>query len=218
MKTLSSTFFKAHDFIFVISIIFICCNPTYDHPSDGKVLPINCIPQEQSLWCWAACTEMVIKHIDPSNNITQCDQAYRSMPQNACCTTNPCCYRQMDSECNHTNWPIFDQYGFSCKDTYTHSDFLSWKKMLLQIDNDKPMCLTYNFHGAGAHMIVMSGYKIVDGDLELYLIDPYSSYNDNQVNPVEIRFVPLEFVRSDYRHELGRCYYDIYRNNSSLQN
>ncbi len=184
------------------------CGHRYEHHYNSKYLNINYIPQQQSLWCWAACSEMVIKHLDSGNSITQCDQAFRSLANETCCTVSPCCTTSMNSNCNHTNWPIFELYGFSCKDTYTHPEYLSWKKMLAQIDTNKPICLTYNWHGGGAHMIVMDGYKIIDGKLYDRLLDPYYGYNP--LYPYRpVRFELHETNRYDSKHSLGRCFYDL---------
>ncbi|MEP7195306.1 MAG: papain-like cysteine protease family protein [Saprospiraceae bacterium] len=203
--------------LFLGLILFTSCSePIYVHRLNYNDLYINCISQKQSNWCWAACSEMVMKHFDPSGNYAQCEQAVRALNPNQVSQTSigSCCQAATGNlECNHTNWPIFEMYNFKCSDTYTCSDYLSWEDMLNQIDSSKPLCLTYNWTCGGAHMIIMSGYQIVNNQLLVHLLDPYSEFariNDpDYPYPNSSRYVLQSENRSNSDHTLGRCYFDF---------
>lgn len=207
-------------FIFCFTILSLFCLISchkYRHNPTIKELNVPYIFQEQSYWCWAACSQMVMQYMEDDSTYLQCKQALRALrieepcigARFNCCIPDsiPC-----GQECNHTNWPIFDEYGFKCNDTYTTNDYLSWKDMLKQIDNGRPLCLTYNWTGGGAHMIVMDGYKIEFGRLYDHLLDPFSYFAET--NNINYRYPTIRYMLHDENrisddHYLGRCYYNL---------
>lgn len=211
--------------IFFNLLLLSSCRMDYSHNPLRKELNVDTIPQYKGNWCWAACSQMVMNFLDPSPDTSlysQCKQAWKSLSpeQAALCIQNTCCLGSggtydhvSDSICNHTNWPIFEQFGFRCMDTYTNWNYLSWEDMVHQIDNSKPLCLTYNWTGGGAHMIVMDGYKIdSNNQLFVHLIDPYAHYVGNDTSRycyTTIRYTTQEENRRSVNHVLGRCYYNI---------
>ncbi|MCC6816724.1 MAG: C39 family peptidase [Saprospiraceae bacterium] len=223
---------KIKPYFFIL--LFFCitsCGVNYNHNYNAGNLSVKYLAQKRSLWCWAACSEMVMRYIDnrTSGNTmyNQCEQAFRSMSDDdhcdrhgeACCERDRPCF-PCNTTCNHTNWPIFEMCNFSCKDSYTSNEVFSWKMMLKEIDSNRPICITYNWYGGGAHMLVMSGYKIINNQLFDKIMDPLVQfatinnmpYDIGQATPVQ--FLKHEIVRNEkYNHTLGRCYYNIHKNN-----
>ena len=73
-------------------------------------LNVMAIPQKGSNWCWAACTEMILKYHNPSNTITQCSLATsrktKQYPSKCCscigCDTCSTC--NSCSNCSDCHW------------------------------------------------------------------------------------------------------------------
>lgn len=209
--------FSGGEYLFtLICIVFFYCSccPTYDYPNESRFLDVKYIPQKQQYWCWAASSEMVLKYLNPpfESSYIQCQQSRICLADslNNC----KCCLYPTNDTCNFPHWPIFDQLGFRAFNTDEFPGYLTWQNMLQEIDNNRPLCLTYNWRGGGAHMIVMNGYQIVNRQLWDYVMDPYpgflelSNLDVNYPYP-PIRIVKHQYNRSDARHTLGRCYFNI---------
>ncbi|MFN8280732.1 MAG: papain-like cysteine protease family protein [Saprospiraceae bacterium] len=210
-------FFKVGKYLFAliwIVILHSSCCPTYDYPNEFKYLDVKYIPQKQQYWCWAASSEMVLKYIHPQNGsfYKQCLQARICLEDTL--DNCKCCLYPIHDTCNFPHWPIFDQLGFRVFNTDDNQVYLTWQNMLQEIDNNRPLCLTYNWTGGGAHMIIMNGYQIEDRQLWDYVMDPYPGFlqlnnSDENYPYAPVRIVRHQYNRSDPRHTLGRCYFNI---------
>ncbi|HMW39694.1 MAG: C39 family peptidase [Saprospiraceae bacterium] len=208
---------RGGEYLFTVSCIvfFYCaCCPTYDYPNDSRILDVKYIPQKQQYWCWAASSEMILKYLLPDNDTShkQCRQARICLIDTL--DNCKCCTYPINDTCNFPHWPIFDQLGFRAFNTDDHPIYLTWQNMLHEIDNNRPLCLTYNWTGGGAHMIILNGYQIVDRQLWDFVMDPYPGFlqlnNSDENYPYPpVRIVRHQHNRSDARHTLGRCYFNI---------
>ncbi|MEO6692694.1 MAG: papain-like cysteine protease family protein [Saprospiraceae bacterium] len=202
-------------FVSIYSILITGCSsgPAYTHTPSEYSLPVKYCAQKQQYWCWAACSEMVMKYLD-TNNVhviyEQCALAHSTLDVTQ--RNLPCCVSgNLDNACNHTNWPVFEECGFSCINTDETRDYFSWEDMCQQIDSSKPICLTWNWNCGGAHMIVMDGYKIVEDELFVHLLDPYAGF-DSLYMYSSSRYITQSENRYGNDHILGRCYYGITKN------
>jgi len=164
--------------LFIILTLLLSCNNSNDknctpvsdpdNPctpnSNSSDLLMTVIPQEVELWCWAACGEMVMEKL--GNAITQCDQANMRFGRTDCCES------PTSDDCNRGGWPQFNMYEFKADSTLDAA--LSWEDVQHQIDCQKtPFCATWKWDEGGGHMMVISAYKIEDGEKWVMLDDPY---------------------------------------------
>jgi Papain-like cysteine protease AvrRpt2 len=124
-------------------------------------LPVALESQEASQWCWAASGAMIMKY--RGRSVSQCEQACRRLHLKDCC-------QRRTGDCNKSGWPQFKAYGFTCKTTSDRE--LSEKQIEDQINNRKPVAFSWHLldetgrdEGRG-HMMVIIGYKILNGDLQ----------------------------------------------------
>ena len=146
---------------------------------NSSILNMTVIPQEEDLWCWAACGEMVMEKL--RGNIMQCDEANRRFGRSDCCPPRG---RPRPSACNNTGWPQFDKYNLKADTTFCQA--LSWEEIKKQIDcKKKPFCWTLRWTDdtsecgdinsgtdTSGHMMVISGYKRENGDSLVKVLDP----------------------------------------------
>jgi hypothetical protein len=137
-----------------------CCKPD---PNLGSVT-IVATDQHMSNWCWAASAEMCMEYLG-SPAIEQCDQANKRFSRNDCCNS------PTPNACNNGGWPEFPKYGYESE--HTSDAPLSWDEIKNQIACRKvPFCNTWHWSGGGGHMMVISGYALIDGQQMVYLRDP----------------------------------------------
>jgi len=159
------------------NVVTNACTPN----PDSSTLGMTVIAQEETLWCWAACGEMVMEKVR-GRNIDQCDEANRRFGMNDCCPPRG---RPRPSACNQTSWPEFDKYDLRADMTICRA--LSWEEIKKQIDcKKKAICWTlrwtdddgecgdiHNGTDTAGHMMVIFGYKIKEnGDSVLKVLDP----------------------------------------------
>lgn len=141
-------------------VLSCCCKPDANLGSQ----PVISTDQHQSNWCWAASGEMCMEFLG-SPAIEQCDEANKRFSRTDCCN-NP-----TPTACNNGGWPEFAKYGFSASNTTNAA--LSFDEVKNQIYCRKaPFCNTWKWNGGGGHMMVISGYMVIDGVQYVYLRDP----------------------------------------------
>lgn len=149
--------------MFVRPLMFVllagCCNPDPNLGSQN----LTAVDQHQSNWCWAASGEMTMNFL--GGNVTQCDEANKRFGRTDCCNT------PTPTICNNGGWPEFDKYNF--KADHTSDAALSWDEVKKQIYCHKvPFCNTWHWSGGGGHMMVISGYMVLNNVKYVYLRDP----------------------------------------------
>jgi hypothetical protein len=157
MKKIESAFL----FLLTVALLSGCCTP------DANLGSVNLTStdQHQSNWCWAASGEMTMNFLGANPSVVQCDEANKRFGRTDCCN-NP-----TPSACNNGGWPEFDKYGFTAD--HTSDAALSWDDVKKQIYcRHKAFCNTWHWSGGGGHMMVISGYMVLDGVQYVYLRDP----------------------------------------------
>jgi hypothetical protein len=138
-------------------------------------LEVPRIKQEQSLWCWAACAQMIMQFegADPAK-VAQCIQAKDRYEAS-------CCDDPLPKGCDDEGgWPNFQLYGFECKTN--QGTALSFQQIQEQIDNKMAVAFSWHFEGDGGHMMVVAGYKVKNGKQYVLVLDPIK-------NPAEHRWI-----------------------------
>ena len=143
-------------------------------PAQEKILPIQFFPHDESVWCWAACGQMVINYVT-GKSITQCDQAKHRFARNDC----------KHEDCRVPGWPEFCKYDVSVRTT-EDGETLDFGVIKQEIDAGRPVVLSWHNldtsteeeDGTG-HMVVVSGYILKkEGNTvvpNLRILDPAKS-------------------------------------------
>ena len=116
------------------------------------------------MWCWAASGQMVMEFLGV--NVTQCDEANKRFGLNDCCNA------PSPNRCVNGGWPEFDKYGFTFQKTANAP--LSWEAVKSQLDcQRKPFAFAWHWSGGGGHMMVVTGYVVIDDVNWVYVNDPW---------------------------------------------
>jgi hypothetical protein len=141
----------------------------YLDPSNTNPLPANLYPQQTNQWCWAASGEMVMKYL--GGMVSQCEQANQRFGRTDCCNS------PTPAACINGGWPEFAKYGF----TYNTGGALSWTDLKAQIDVRRtPFAFSWGWDGGGGHMMVVTGYKVINGQNWVSINDPWAPNEGSQ--------------------------------------
>jgi len=161
------------------------------NPVIGNPLPANLFPQQTSMWCWAASGEMVMGYL--GGMTSQCEQANQRFGRTDCCDS------PTPSACVLGGWPELAKYGF----TYDTGGALSWTDLKAQIDTlHTPFAFSWHWDGGGGHMMVVTGYKVINGQNWVSINDPWSPNEGSQ----------RDILYSDYVDGTGYSHWTDYYN------
>jgi hypothetical protein len=150
--------------ILLLIIFFIqsCCTPNATMSS----LAVPLYPQQTDMWCWAASAQMCMGFLGTTNDISQCTQANNEFSMSNCCNG------PTPLLCVNGGWPQFPKYGFSSDTTIDAP--LSWDLLKIQIDClKKPVAFSWHWIGSGGHVMVVTGYAVIDGENMVFVNDPW---------------------------------------------
>lgn len=162
---------------------------------NSRNLSMTLKAQEENFWCWAASGEMVMEKLGAT--ITQCDEANKRLGRADCCNS------PTPNDCDKGGWPEFEKYGFTAD--HTTNAALSWTNVKKQIDcQETPFCATWKYtNGNGGHMVVISGYKILNGVKQVRMRDPLP------VNRGSSRWITYTYYVSHPGYKHWNDYYNI---------
>jgi hypothetical protein len=150
-------------------------------PGERSELPVAMHSQETGLWCWAASSQMVMAYL--GHNQSQCDQANNRLSRGDClcsCTGGPKSQNPnlQPLDCVQPGWPELSKYGFSYDHTCNRA--LSWDELRQQLSTNKncrgtPVLFSWRYKGerGGGHMMVAKGYRTVNGENYVSVLDPW---------------------------------------------
>lgn len=136
-------------------------------PLGGKTINVPQIKQEQSLWCWAACAEMVL-HYYGNAGVRQCDFANWLFGQSGCCSS------PSSSVCNRTCvvadvQRVYTQWGIRCSLT---NGTVSFSTLQFEINGDRPVEVAYQWEGGGGHVAIVRGWDRINTQPFVRVNDP----------------------------------------------
>ncbi len=167
-----------------------CCTPNATIGSQAVALR----PQETSMWCWAASGEMCMEFLGAS--VDQCDEANKRFGRTDCCNS------PVPNACVNGGWPEFDKYGFTA--SVTSNAALSWEDLKKQIYcSKKPFAFSWHWTGGGGHMMVVTGYAVINNVNYVSINDPWAPNVGNQ------RFITYAEYVSGSDHTHWNDYYNI---------
>jgi len=175
------------------AMIFVsnsCCTPNKTIGSQPVILR----SQETGMWCWAASGQMCMEFL--GTNVTQCDEANKRFGRNDCCNS------PVPTGCVNGGWPEFDKYNFTFSTTSDAA--LSWDALQTQIYcRSKPIAFSWHWNGGGGHMMVVTGYAVINNVNYVSINDPWAPNVGNQ------RFITYDEYVSGSDHTHWNDYYDI---------
>ena len=137
-----------------------------------KIINVPQIKQEQSNWCWAACTEMVLRYYEDSA-VRQCEFANKLFNRTECCLepSSPDCNRPCEMR------DISSLYSSKNISSEFVDKAISFSKLHSEIDANRPVEVAYFWRdwGKPGHLVIVCGWRI-DGQEEfVYVNDPADS-------------------------------------------
>jgi hypothetical protein len=140
-----------------------------------ELTPLTTKQQETENWCWAASAETIMQKVD--HDVAQCKQATDTFVPG---TPGYCCAHPEDDSCDKPAWPSFEPYGFVATQRPGPLSFDEIKKEIAI--NKRPFAFTWNWiqkgKVVGAHMMVVVGYRTVNGTQWVYRMDPLTGDKD----------------------------------------
>lgn len=168
------------------------CNCTPNATIGSQPVPLK--PQQTSMWCWAASGEMCMDFLGGA--VDQCDEANKRFGRTDCCDS------PVPGGCVNGGWPEFDKYGF--KADVTADKELTFGEIENQIYCRKsPIAFSWHWTGGGGHMMVITGYTVIDDVQYVSINDPWSPNVGDQ------RIITYEEYVSGSDHTHWNDYYNI---------
>lgn len=213
----------------VLLTVGYVCNGNGDPPETPDTPPVYLdmtpIGQRYGNWCWAACMQMCVVRPGSEVSLNQCQIAVSVLQRrrdfsSACgdfCDCDNLCSTILDGDrrtplresCNWTSWPDFNAVDYTAT---TLPSALGWDDIKSEIDSDRPFCDIYlNDDRVTSHMIVISGYRVYQGEQKVYQLDPQNNFPDNAgVIPVDANWILLSAYNGRVAYPGGpKTYYKI---------
>ena len=154
----------------------------------ARTLPVPLRCQEQTNWCWAACSQAVLDYY--GNTIAQCDIANYASSRNGWCTTNICCTNPGSTTCCNKGNCMYGANG-CISDILAHwgvnnagtAAALSVTTVRSEINtNYRPFVIRWGWTGGGGHFIVARGADEVNsgGNVLVWYMDPWPTTGCSQ--------------------------------------
>ena len=115
-----------------------------NNPGSKNWVDVIVRPQEQSLWCGAATTEMVAEYSHVL--IDQCVEAIAYTGNPNCCA-NP-------SACNTSEWWRLTSHGFTEDDLWNAA--LTFDQLQAQVNGNRPVPFAWAWNGGSGHAMVLT--------------------------------------------------------------
>lgn len=116
--------------------------------------PVPFIRQEQTQWCWAACTAMIAGWLRPSDPVVkQCELAGRLVSRKDCCKT------KMPAVCNSPcpERLILAVYASEKIAGVGERNPLTPQEVLYELTTNGPVEVGYYWLGGGGHVVIVYG-------------------------------------------------------------
>lgn len=173
----------------------------------GYYYGVPVIGQQNSNWCWAASSEMLVQFFRPGVDARQCDMA------NARFGRTDCCDSPTPDSCNQGGFftMVPGQAGGSYGLTGQYG-MLTREQMMAQIDAGKPMGAALYWSGGGGHAVVVNGYfDYISRDYYVYVQDPWPPNQGTGNRWVKWEHFVADTVYEDgyAPHTLGGFVHDI---------
>ena len=128
----------------------------------ANTLGFSMEPQQQTNWCWAATSKSVSHFFDSSSTWSQCGVAAACLSEECCADPAPCdVVYYLDIALTQTG----NLRGTPSPGSLPLADVQA------EIDNGCPIGCHISWSGEGGHFVVIHGYDIINGDVDVS--DPF---------------------------------------------
>jgi hypothetical protein len=133
----------------LLSIAFVVCFllTTITQVYAGNIASYPAIQQEETNWCWAASSVSILKYL--GTNESQCGFVMNAKPADVACYNVA---EDITTVIQTFIWP----YG---KTVSGYTGSLSWANLKTEIDNSKPIYVSWKWESGGGHAVVVYGYS-----------------------------------------------------------
>lgn len=140
-------------------------------PPSGRILPLACICQEQTQWCWAAVTNMIL-HYHGETFHQQCEFANFVFEKSECCEQpesydNPCLPSRLSDLHKHLGIRSTKVLGSVSIDTLKN-----------EINSGRPIGVAHVWkskYGYRGHHVLIYGWQPFQSELTFWVHDPDSN-------------------------------------------
>lgn len=136
-------------------------------------LGLRTLPQERELWCWAACTEMVLRFFEAPFGM--CNVAGGLLNRNCCNSATPGCNVGLSIE------EVDQAFGSVRLAGVRFDREISFEDIQNQISGNprRPVVAGIKWAGDGGHLVVISGWRIDNASRRFVTVnDPFYSSGD----------------------------------------
>ena len=156
--------------IFVLGLGLFVAFPR-EVENEDKFLNVPGTKQEQSSWCWAACSSAVLSYF--GKTIKQCYIADFAWARKDCCPKTVACNK--DNSLYLKKRGVKDVLEHWCVNSAGVANASSFASCKAEIDAKRPFLIRYQWTLGGGHVFVVSGYStgITGAEKMLYLMDPW---------------------------------------------
>ena len=181
------------------------------------ILDMPVVGQEKNVWCWAAVTQMVLYYLRPLDYPKQCELvsgvvSRREGREIDCC--DPEIPEADDKTCTTLGEPVLSEVGsewyrkgnarcdfVESEGAWRHCEpsqrvALSWPKLKGEIDQGRPVVLSWRHDDGASHIMVATGYVNRPPGVQWVVInDPWPPHLGSRY------LVPYDvFVSGPYKH------------------
>lgn len=132
---------------------------------DDQLLNFVMEQQQQTYWCWSACTVSVEKYYNPATTLTQCTLANTEWGRNDCCGAGGA------GACNRGNWPQtpMQRLGRLNQDLRTT---LTAAQISDELAKGAPFIADVIWRDGNSHVLAVHGRHQIDGVEYVKVADP----------------------------------------------
>lgn len=187
-----------------------------------SIMGVTGIAQMKSNWCWAACTEMILKKHNPNNLMSQCSLGLKNYntlftPLLTNCDKCNVCYPTVTprDKCNRgvddaLLTKIFNDISFKASSSIDSVGFsFPWAKIKNQIDSAKPFIVTIQFD---TRLTCESNHAVVGYGIDGNQIQYLNPKNPNSRCSSRIEKIPYNNTPSSTLGKPCRFIYSIQPN------
>ncbi|WP_172652936.1 papain-like cysteine protease family protein [Rhodococcus opacus] len=137
-------------------------------PLGAPPLSVPLIYQEQTNWCWAACTEMILRYHNETR-YRQCDFASWLFGQSGCCSY------PSSSICNQGAYPnqitaVFQAWLIQSQ----YANYaVSYNSLDAELINGRPIEVAYHWSSGGGHVALVIETNYANGSYLVTVNDPW---------------------------------------------
>lgn len=154
------------------------------HPGHSAIVPASggarladvYAAQQQTMWCWAACAQMVLQCLGVAPALTQCEIAGKRFGVDCCASPGPCNHPCPTAEVEN----LYITLGVGC---HCIEKPLDRERLLAEATAERPVQILYMYlnRTVGHYVLVVGEYSSKSGRVYLRVADPHETRGKRSV-------------------------------------